>query len=420
MVLIVDDTPENLFSLQKTLESHNLDSDIAESGEEALKKILKNNYDLIILDVQMPGMDGYEVAETLAGYNRARNIPILFLSAVNKDKKFITRGYASGAMDYITKPVDPDILLMKVKNFIRLSRQTQELQQMQHQLQEEIEIRKKAQNELDNLVQNLEQTVSNRTLELTQSNRELEASNHDLQQFASVASHDLKEPLRKIQMFASIVREKALVSDEVVISYLNRIAASAGRMEQLIHDLLNFSRLSVEVTFSPTNLNSVIHGILEDLEYQIKEKEAIIEVGELPIIDAADGQLRQVFQNLISNAIKFSGKELPPHIVIKGERVSSKDFSAPAAEEGEWCRITVTDNGIGFHEQYLDRIFTIFQRLHSQEQYEGTGIGLAITRKIIDRHQGIITASSVINEGSTFTLILPVKHTPAIKEAIQD
>ncbi len=420
MVLIVDDTPENLFSLKKTLESHNLDADTADSGEEALRKILKNTYDLIILDVQMPGMDGYEVAETLSGYNRARNIPILFLSAVNKDKKFITRGYASGAMDYITKPVDPDILLMKVKNFIRMSRQTQELQQMQLQLQEEIEIRKKAQADLDNLVQNLEHKVDDRTRELTKTNSELEASNHDLQQFASVASHDLKEPLRKIQMFASIVREKSLVEDDTVLNYLNRIAASAGRMEQLIHDLLNFSRLSVEVNFQPIDLNMVIGGILDDLELQIREKNALIDVGALPLIEGADGQLRQVFQNLISNAIKFSGKDAAPHIVIRGELVSSKKMDAPPAADGEWCRIFVQDNGIGFNEQYLDRIFTIFQRLHSQEQYEGTGIGLAITRKIIDRHQGIITASSTIGKGSTFVLILPVQHTLTAIEALQD
>jgi light-regulated signal transduction histidine kinase (bacteriophytochrome) len=414
MVLIVDDTPENLFSLKKTLESHSLEADIAGSGEEALKKMLKNTYDLIILDVQMPGMDGYEVAETLAGYNKARNIPILFLSAVNKDKKFITRGYASGAIDYITKPVDPDILLLKVKNFIRLSRQTAELQQAQAQLRAEIEIRKKAQADLDSLVQNLEQKVTDRTQELTEANIKLEASNHDLQQFASVASHDLKEPLRKIQMFASIVKEKSLVTDEEVNSYLTRISASAGRMEQLIHDLLNFSRLSVETAFLPTDLNSVIANILEDLEVQIREKSAVFELSELPVIDGIKGQLRQVFQNLISNAIKFSRKDTAPYIRITGARIVAKDFDAIRHPEGQWCLISVQDNGIGFQEQYLDRIFTIFQRLHSQEQYEGTGIGLAITRKIIDRHQGLITATSEVGKGSTFCLILPLhQHEPA-------
>lgn len=410
MVLIVDDTPENLFSLQKTLESHNLDADTAISGEEALKKILKTSYDLIILDVQMPGMDGYEVAETLAGFNKAKHIPILFLSAVNKDKKFITRGYASGAMDYITKPVDPDILLMKVKNFIRLSRQTQELQQTQLSLQKEIESRKKAQSDLDHIVQNLERTVTERTAELTQTNQKLESSNHDLQQFASVASHDLKEPLRKIQMFVSIVTEKVLTQDEVLKAYLNRIAASAARMEQLINDLLNFSRLSVETTFAPTDLNQVVSGILYDLELQIKEKGAIVTTSKLGIIDGTEGQFRQVFQNLISNAIKFSRKDVIPQIQVEATFVNALRFDASENKNGNWCRLTIRDNGIGFQEQYLDRIFTIFQRLHSQEQFEGTGIGLAITRKIIDRHHGIITATSKPGEGSTFTIVLPVKQ----------
>ncbi len=415
MVLIVDDTPENLFSLQKTLKSHNLDADTASSGEEALKKILKTKYDLIILDVQMPGMDGYEVAETLAGFNKAKNIPILFLSAVNKDKKFITRGYASGAMDYITKPVDPDILLLKVKNFIRLSQQTQELEQVQQKLREEIETRKKAQTALDNLVQNLELTVTARTKELTESNQKLEASNHDLQQFASVASHDLKEPLRKIQMFSSIVKEKALVQDEVVNSYLTRISASAGRMEQLIHDLLNFSRLTALTTYVPTDINTVIGGILDDLEFQIKEKGATVTTAGLEVLDGTEGQLRQVFQNLISNAIKFSKKDTAPVVHIQGTRIGTQDFKAPHDSAGEWCRITVSDNGIGFQEQYLDRIFTIFQRLHSQEQYEGTGIGLAITRKIIDRHHGIITASSEPGKGATFIMVLPFRQSAPIE-----
>lgn len=415
MVLIVDDTPENLFSLQKTLESHNLETETAASGEEALKKVLKNHYDLIILDVQMPGMDGYEVAETLAGFNKAKNIPILFLSAINKDKKFITRGYASGGMDYITKPVDPDILLLKVKNFIRFSRQTQELQKMQLKLQQEIEIRKKAQKSLDDLVQNLELAVSSRTLELTESNQKLEASNHDLQQFASVASHDLREPLRKIQMFASIVREKALVQDDTVNSYLTRIAASAGRMEQLIHDLLNFSRLSVDTRYAPTDLNLIIRGILEDLEFQIKEKSAEIHIAKLEVIDGTEGQLRQVFQNLISNAIKFSRKDVAPIIRITSTRVKALDFDATEDPDGAWCLISVSDNGIGFQEQYLDRIFTIFQRLHAQDEYEGTGIGLAITRKIIDRHNGIITARSAPGNGATFTMVLPVKQAPTLQ-----
>ena len=410
MILIVDDKAENLFSLQKTLESHNLDADTAQSGEEALKKILKNTYDLIILDVQMPGMDGYEVAEAISGYSKSKDVPILFLSAVNKEKKFIAKGYASGGMDYITKPVDADILLLKVKNFIKLSRQTRELHQAQKELKAEIEMRKDAQKALDILVHQLEKKVVERTRELIIANHELETSNHDLQQFASVASHDLKEPLRKIQMFSSLIRDHAASGDPVVSGYLDRIANSAFRMDQLIQDLLNFSRLSMEALYEPASLNQIIDEICIDLELQIREKKAKIKVSKIPEMDVVPGQMRQVFQNLISNAIKFTAAGVAPVIAIKGERVFDKRFQSPVDPKGAYCRITVKDNGIGFDEQYLDRIFTIFQRLHSREEYEGTGIGLAITKKIIDRHNGIITAQSKSGEGASFIMVLPVKQ----------
>lgn len=408
MILIVDDKAENLFSLQKTLESHNLDVDTAFSGEEALKKILKQTYDLIILDVQMPGMDGFELAETISGYSKSKDIPILFLSAISKEKKFITKGYASGGIDYITKPVDPDILLLKVKNFIRLSRQTQTLSKMQKELQAEIDKRKKAQQDLDILVHQLEKKVLERTRELVIANQDLESSNNDLQQFASVASHDLKEPLRKIQIFSSILSQRAQKNDPGMIDYLNRITTSANRMESLIHDLLSFSRLSMDVLFETADPNDIIREILTDLELQISEKKAIVQTVTLPVMDIVPGQMRQVFQNLISNAIKFTKPGIAPRIQISAERVSGLSFDSEHDKQGPFCRITVTDNGIGFSEQYLDRIFTIFQRLHSREEYEGTGIGLAITRKIIDRHNGIITARSKENEGASFIIVLPV------------
>jgi len=159
MILIVDDKPENIFSLQKILELNHFEVDSAQSGEEALKKILKNSYALIILDVQMPGMDGFEVAETISGYSKSKDVPIIFLSAVNTNKQFITQGYASGGIDYVTKPVDPDILLLKVKTFYRLYEQTNELNQIQNTLRAEIEFRKQAQAELKERVQELRSTL---------------------------------------------------------------------------------------------------------------------------------------------------------------------------------------------------------------------------------------------------------------------
>lgn len=159
MILIVDDKPENIYSLKRLLESKNFNVDTALSGEEALKKILKNNYALIILDVQMPGMDGFEVAETLSGFSKTKDIPIIFLSAANTDKKFITKGYASGAIDYVTKPVDSDVLILKVKTFNRLYEQATKLNEIQKTLRLEIEARKKVQSELKERVEQLYSTL---------------------------------------------------------------------------------------------------------------------------------------------------------------------------------------------------------------------------------------------------------------------
>ncbi|WP_142685705.1 hybrid sensor histidine kinase/response regulator [Chitinophaga polysaccharea] len=414
MILIVDDKPENILSIRKTLELYQFEVDTALSGEEALKKILKHNYTLIILDVQMPSMDGFEVAEALSGHSKAKDIPIIFLSAVNKDKRFIVRGYDSGGIDYITKPVDPDILLMKVKTFSRLYQQSQELKQMHQSLKEEVEVRKLAQEALiahqQQVNDMLEQKVRERTEELREINKSLEASNHDLQQFASVASHDLKEPLRKIQLFGAILRDRFLQTDPNALSYMERIVSSSERMARLINDLLSYSRLSVASINEITDFNKIIEEILVDLELMITERNAVITVEKMPQIEAVPGQIRQVFQNIISNALKFSRKDVPPEINISADTVTDLNPDSAAFTEGQYCRIIIRDNGIGFNEKYLSKIFTIFQRLHTSDLYEGTGIGLAIAKKVIDKHGGLITARSREGEGSTFIIVLPLKQ----------
>jgi light-regulated signal transduction histidine kinase (bacteriophytochrome) len=264
----------------------------------------------------------------------------------------------------------------------------------------------------------LEQKVQERTQELQESNQELETSNHELQQFASVASHDLKEPLRKINVFGSMMKEKFQQNDpKGAVSYVDRIIESAQRMSQLINDLLNYSRLSASAHYIPTDLNRIVAEIVTDLEIIIKEKEAVLHIGDLPVVDAIPGQMRQMLQNLISNALKFSKKGTSPVITIGAELIEEKDINGAATTEGSYCRITVADNGIGFNERYLDKIFTIFQRLNNREEYDGTGIGLAVTKKIIDKHNGLITARSQENEGATFIIVLPLHHTPHPVEA---
>ncbi|WP_217605242.1 response regulator [Chitinophaga sp. GbtcB8] len=398
MILIVDDKQENLYSLKALLRLNLYEVDTATSGEEALKRILRNEYELIILDVQMPGMDGYEVAETITGYSRSRDIPIIFLSAVNIDKRFVTKGYASGGVDYITKPFDADILLLKVKTFTRLYRQTKEL---------------------NDIKETLEQKVEERTKALVQANKELELSNAELQQYAFIASHDLREPLRKIITFSRLVIERFLGSDPEALQYMNKVISSSERMRSLINDLLSYSHLAEQPRFNTCNLNQLVQETMADLEVAIKEKEAVLQISHLPVIEAIQDQMRQLFQNLVSNALKFSKKDTPPVIKIWSELIDQRSLTAGISGKGAWCRIYISDNGIGFNEMYLDKIFHMFQRLHGKDEYHGTGIGLTIVKKIIQKHNGLISAESREGQGATFMLVLPLKQTAILETETQ-
>jgi len=409
MILIVDDKQENLFSLKALLLSHGYEADTADSGELALKKILKHQYSLIILDVQMPEMDGYEVAENITGFSKSRHIPIIFLSAVNIDKRFVTKGYASGGVDYITKPFDPDILLMKVETFRRLSNQTNTLLVLQEQLEKEIAKRKAAQQALEEANALLEERVKARTAELAHANKELEKSNIELQQFASVASHDLQEPLRKIITYTELVKDKIAQQVPEAAGNFQKVLAASTRMKNLIIDLLNYSKLSSTSPFENTSLNEVLEETLSDLEFAINEKNAVVTHTLLPRVEVIPGQMRQVFQNIISNALKFTNKEACPTIHISSELVVANPANGDGEME-ECVRIHIKDNGIGFNPQYVNKIFTIFQRLHPRNEYDGTGIGLAIVKKIIENHRGSIVADSREGEGSTFSILLPLKH----------
>lgn len=401
MILIVDDKRENILPLLKILELHNLKADAAQSGEEALKMILKKSYSLIIMDVQMPGMDGFEVAEALSGSNRTKDIPVIFLSAISKEKKYISKGYETGAVDYITKPVDPDLLILKVKTFLKLYEQKNELKDIRDLLSKEIEIRKEAQ-------ENLELKVAERTKELSIKNEELELRNHELQQFAWVVSHDLKEPLRKIETFIKIIKERYLVQDEKADDYVHRTIRSAQRMGHLISDLLDYSRLSSDVVPVRVDLNEVLNEVLSDFDYLIEQKQAVISKNTLPAITGVPSQLRQLLQNVVGNSLKFTRQGIVPEISIQCELIAEKDFNSETHSDGNYCRITVKDNGIGFNELYLDKIFKIFQSLNDRNSYEGTGIGLAIAKKIVEKHNGLITAHSIDGSGASFVIILPV------------
>jgi two-component system, chemotaxis family, CheB/CheR fusion protein len=246
---------------------------------------------------------------------------------------------------------------------------------------------------------------------LQETNYKLEQSNMDLLQFASVASHDLKEPLRKIQTFGNLLYskiEKKIEPGEK--NYLDKIVSSSHRMQTLIEDVLTLSKLSNrDIPFEKTNLGRIVQHIVDDLEITIREKGTTIEIGQLSSIEIVPGQIHQLFQNLISNALKFNESKTP---VIKiTERAITKEEEVMYDISGkDYIALAVEDNGIGFDDRYKDKIFGIFQRLHNNH-YQGTGIGLAICKKIVDNHHGFIRAQSTEGVGSTFIVILPrVQH----------
>ncbi|HEX2607585.1 MAG TPA: ATP-binding protein, partial [Flavisolibacter sp.] len=245
--------------------------------------------------------------------------------------------------------------------------------------------------------------------ELERSNKALETSNHELQQFASIASHDLQEPLRKIQIFSSRMQEDAELLPAPLPVYLKKIVDSATRMKSLIIDILNYSKLSADTThIECTELNEVLEELLTDFDLLIEERQAQITVDPIPCLMVNKGQIRQVFQNLISNALKFTRKDQSPVIHIHAVRVAEPHFESREDASGPYCVISIQDNGIGFDEKYVSSVFSLFKRLNTAEQYEGSGIGMAIAKKIIEKHDGLITATSVVGSGSCFKILLPV------------
>jgi PAS domain S-box-containing protein len=239
--------------------------------------------------------------------------------------------------------------------------------------------------------------------DLKRTQRHLERSNRELESFAYVASHDLQEPLRKIQTFGERLKAtSAAALGPQGLDYLERMNNAANRMRRLINDLLTFSRVTATVQpFARVDLSTVVRDVLGDLETAIEKTGASVTLGELPELDADPVQMRQLFQNLVSNALKFRREDVAPTVAIR----------CTVDEPANRCELVVEDNGIGFDEKYLDRIFQVFQRLHGRDsKYEGTGIGLAICRKIVERHGGTLEARSTPGKGATFTVSLPLKH----------
>ncbi|MFQ5449374.1 MAG: response regulator [Nitrospinaceae bacterium] len=367
-ILIVDDTPANLDLLRKTFQQEGYELSIARSGEVAIKIAPRFLPDLILLDIMMPEMDGFETCKKLKENPDTQNIPIIFLSAKSALED-IVQGFRVGGNDYITKPFHKEEVLARVQTHLKL------YAYMNYYIRSE--------------------KVLKRYTE------ELKRSNQALNDFATIASHDLQEPLRKILVFGSRLKDRISGNDEKGYDFLARMQRSAERMQNFINDLLDFSRItSGERVFEPVNLEKVIkEEVLADLETRLTQTQGMVHMKSLPTLDADPFQMRQLFQNFLGNALKFHRKGAPPVIDLQGRPVGR-----------DMWEIEIKDNGIGFDNQYAERILKPFERLNGRSEYEGTGMGLAICQRIVERHGGTIKVVSAVNEGSTFTITLPGKQ----------
>jgi signal transduction histidine kinase len=377
-ILLVDDQPANLVALEAMLQSLGQNLIKAESGREALKWLLTNDCAVILLDVKMPEMDGFETAALIRERDRSRHTPILFLTAADTSQAQAVRGYAVGAVDYLVKPVLPEFVRSKVAVFVELAKKTELLRR---------------QTEL--LVQS-EQAA----LELAETRaelvRDLEHKNRELESFSYAVSHDLRAPLRRIDSFSRAVLEsQGERLEETGRRFLQRVREASQQMAELIDDVLYLSKVSrADLRDHDVDLSALAMLVLERLREGDPERS--VEMRVRPgVVVTGDGQLLKIaLENLLQNAWKFTSKQPSARIEFGLTNVGGEPT------------YFVRDNGAGFDMTYAGRLFGPFQRLHSQNEYPGSGIGLATVQRIIHRHGGQIWAEGLIGQGATFQFTL--------------
>jgi len=369
-ILIVDDVPANLEVVSRHLESHGYRTVVAQSGREGIERAELVRPNLILLDVLMPGVDGFETCRRLKASDTTRDIPVVFMTALTDSADKLT-GFEVGAVDYVTKPLDGAEVLARIDTHLSLYTLRRELERQNAQLRTEIAARERIQ-------------------------EALQRSNTELEQLAYVASHDMQEPLRMIASYLQLVAQRYQGQlDAEADEFIGFAVDGAKRMQALINDLLAYSRLGTKARpFAPTDCAAIVDTAIADLRVAIDESGARVSCGPLPVVMADAMQFAQLFRNLLGNAIKFRGAA-PPQVHIDAE-----------AADGGW-RFTVRDNGIGIAPEYFERIFVLFQRLHGRREYPGTGIGLALCKKIVERHGGRIWVESTPGSGSVFWFTLP-------------
>ena len=373
-ILLVDDQPANLVALEAMLQGLGQNLIKAESGREALRWLLTHEFAVILLDVKMPDMDGFETAQLIRERDKSRHTPILFLTAGDNTQTQVVRGYAVGAVDYLVKPVVPEFVRSKVAVFVELAKKNELLRRQAKLLAES------------------EQAA----LELAETRaelvRDLEHKNRELESFSYAVSHDLRAPLRRIDSFSRAVLEsQGDRLDEAGQRFLSRVREASQHMSQLIDDVLHLSRVTrADLRDQEVDLSSIASLILTRLQESEPERKLDAKVRPGVLVTGDSQLLKIAMENLLENAWKFTAKEPESRI----------EFGMMQA--GGEATYFVRDNGAGFDMTYTDRLFGPFQRLHPQGEFPGNGIGLATVQRIIHRHGGRVWAEGLVGQGATF------------------
>ena len=384
-ILLVDDEQRNLDVLEAVLQNAEYRLVRATSAEEALKALITSDFAVLVLDIRMPGTSGIELAQMIKQRKKTQHLPIIFLTAYYQEDEHVMQGYSAGAVDYLSKPCNPAILRSKVAVFVDLFRKNRAL---------EAEIAERCQGE--QRIRELNDQLARRVNDLAAANAELEA-------FSYSVSHDLRAPLRQVAGFVGRMQKlnREGADPGAAEQYLPLIQHAVTRMGRLIDDLLEFSRIGrAELHFQNVSLRSVLDQTLQAAQPEFAEKPIRWTIEPLPEVRGDAAMLRQVFANLIDNAVKFARTRDPAEIEV-GTRPAD-----PANGIKEHV-VFVRDNGVGFDPQYAHKLFGVFHRLHSAAEFDGTGIGLATVRRIIERHGGRTWAEGALGLGATISFSLP-------------
>ncbi|HEX7712140.1 MAG TPA: response regulator [Sphingomonadaceae bacterium] len=357
-ILIVDDRKENLLATRKVLKGLDAELLTAESGNEALSLMLRHRFAVVLLDVQMPEMDGFETAQLMQEHESMANTPIIFVTAISKEERYASRAAGIGAVDYIFKPINPDILRSKVRVYLDLYVQREQILHL---------------------------------------NAVLRQSNEELERFAYICSHDMQEPVRMMHGFAGMLaRTQADALDENGRRYLKFISDNATQMQKMIGDILTFSRVGREPPqVEPVDCRTICEEALAKFADVIEAKQAKVAIGALPTFETSPTLLRVLFQNLIGNGLKFQDGSRTPELKIGARRASAG-----------W-EFSIADNGIGIDPEFRGKMFAIFQRHHRKDAYPGTGIGLSTCKKFLEIYGGAIRFESTLGKGTTFFFTIP-------------